>query len=294
MRAFITGAGQVARGLINELTRTDEAVVLRRSNEPIPTARVTPGDAADRASLRALAAHSDAIFHCVHASYDPRAWRRELPEREQAVMDVAYELGKPVVFPESVYAFGRSAESLFEGAPLDPCSPLGEVRAEMLSARRAHPATTISIVAGDLIGPTATIKGSVPKATIIDPIVAGRTAWVLGDPDAPHSMTRIPDLARAMLTASSRADALAPGGDAVLHAPTPPAVSQRRFAQQQADELRLASTRVRAIPNWALLPLVPFSPTTRSLRRQMYLWDYPMVLHPGVLTENAISEGPAQ
>lgn len=284
MRIFITGAGQIARGLVHEIIeRGDEAVVLRRSPGPVPGATVIVGDAGDRAVLLEAARGADAICHCIHAAYDPRAWRRELPHREQAAMDVAAELGIPIVFPESVYAFGHRAEDLREGAPLSPCSPLGEARAELLSDRHAHAATTLSIVAADLIGPTATSKGSVPIATIIGPIRSGRTAWVMGDPDAPHSMTRIPDLARVMVDAAARAGELAAGGDAVLHAPTPPAVSQREFARQVAGTLDGAEPQLRAIPRAALLPMLPFSPTTRSLRAQWYLWDRPMVLRPGVL-----------
>lgn len=285
MRILVTGAGQIARGLVDELTsRGDEAIVLRRASDPVPGARTTSGDAADRALLGELARDADAIVHTVHAAYDPVSWRRELPHREQAVMDVAAELGIPVIFPESVYAFGRGAEDLREGAPVDPCSPLGRVRAELLEARARHAARTISVVAADLLGPTATAKGSVPRSTVIDPVRAGRTAWVLGDPDAPHSITWIPDLARAMLAAVERSASLAPDGDAVLHAPTPPAISLRQLARAVAAASGSSEPAVRSIPVWAMLALAPFSSATRSLRRQLYLWDRPAVLREGRLT----------
>jgi len=94
----------------------------------------------------------------------------DLPDREQAVMDVTAEYGVPVVFPESAYAFGTAAQDLDDGpddgpdggtaeravtGEVEPASPLGEIRARLLAARAAHPARTLSVVAADLIGPTA-------------------------------------------------------------------------------------------------------------------------------------------
>ncbi|MCL6424196.1 NAD-dependent epimerase/dehydratase family protein [Brachybacterium sp. JHP9] len=282
MRSLIIGAGQIGQSLVAELhSRGHETVVLRRSADPVLGTSTVAGDAADRQLLTELARGASAIFHTAHAAYDPRSWRRELPHRERAVMDAAAEAGIPVVFPESVYAFGRGAENLHEGDPVQPCSPLGEVRAELLDARRAHGARTLSIVASDLLGPTATAKGSIPRATVVDPVSSGRSAWVLGDPDTPHAMTWIPDLAHAMAESAARAEQLTTSGDAVLLAPTPPAISLRALAQF-VDESE--SPRVRRIPDWALVPLFPFSPTTRSLHRQLYLWERPVRLHPGALT----------
>ena len=45
-----------------------------------------------------------------------------------------------------------------------------------MRARAAHPARTLSVVAADLIGPTATTSGSVATALVVRPAAAGTIA----------------------------------------------------------------------------------------------------------------------
>ena len=281
MHTLITGAGQIGTQLARDLVRAGHNVtVLRRGSSPIPGTTVISGDAGDPSTLRRAAEGASAIFHCIHAPYAVAAWRRELPQRELAAMDVGAELGIPVVFPESVYAFGRNARDLDESAAVDPVSPLGEVRAELLAARASHPARTASVIASDLMGPTATKRSSVILGTVLTPAAAGATAWVLGNPDAPHAVTSIPDLTRAMLAAVP----LASADDIRLNAPTPAARSQRQMAHDAARITGTSPGAVRGIPAALFGLCAPFSPTTRELYRQRYLWAAPTSLRPGRLT----------
>lgn len=281
MRYLITGAGQIGTQLVRDLVADGhEAIVLRRRSETVSGATVIAGDAGDRDALRSAAAGAAAIFHCIHAPYSAKAWRRELPHRELAVMDVAAELGIPVVFPESVYAFGLGARELDENAVPAPVSPLGRVRAELLAARAAHPARTASVIASDLVGPTAAPKASVIRSTIISPASRGRQVWVMGDPDAPHAVTYIPDLTRAMIAAAS----LARRGGITLNAPTDTARSQRQLAEAVTRAAGYDAADVHRIPAAAFALCAPFSPTTRELFRQRYLWAAPSTIRPGRLT----------
>lgn len=281
MQFLITGAGQIGEQLALDLhAEGHEIVVLRRRAEPVRGAEVRSGDAGDRETLRSAARGADAIFHCIHAAYSARAWRREPPERELATMDVAAESGIPVVFPESVYAFGHGAQDLSEGSAIAPASPLGHVRADLLAARAAHPARTASVVASDLVGPTARPASAVILSTVLASAAAGRRARVLGDPDAPHAVTYLRDLTRAMAAAVP----LAAASDAVLIAPTPPARSQRTMAADAAAAVGRAPAGVSAIPNAVLAAAAPFSPAVRELFRQRYLWSAPSELRAGRLT----------
>ena len=78
---------------------------------------------------------------------------------------------------------------------------------------------------------------------------AGKRAWVLGDPDVPRSVTWIPDLTAAMVSAAEHAGELAPRGTAVLLAPTAPTMTQRQMAEAVAPDGR---ARVSHIPWWIL------------------------------------------
>lgn len=290
MRYLITGAGQIGTQLARDLLAAGhDVVVLRRGSDVEPGARLVRGDAGDPAILRATLTDADgvpaaAIFHCIHTSYDARAWRRDLPQREAAVMDVAAEAGIPVVFPESVYAFGEGAQDLTENAPLAPVSPLGELRADLLRARRAHAATTLSVVAADLLGPTASPDTSVFLQLVLTPASRGKHAWALGDPDVRRSVTHIPDMTAAMLLAAQHATSLAPTGDAILSAPSPAPLSQRELAARTAALTGARPRGISGIPPVILRTAGLFSPMMRELANQAYLWKRQAVLRPGRLT----------
>lgn len=346
MRCVITGAGQIGTQLAHDLTAAghDVTVIRRDGHAPEGTALVR-GDAGDREVLQQAVRGASAIFHCIHSSYSAAAWERDLPHREQAVMDVAAQADVPVVFPESVYAFGLAARDLREqdgreraadergrhepdpqmreaadsgtpsastadtasakdlpAAPSVPASPLGRVRARLLAARAAHPARTLSVVAADLLGPTASPGTSVFLSLVLEPAARGRRAWVMGDPDSPRSATYIPDLTQAMIVAAQNAHELAPSGDAVLLAPSLPPLSQRRMAAEAARAAEAASgpeaasrsaitagtaavtPPVTGIPRWVFRAAGFASPMARELGRQHYLWADRAVLHPGRLT----------
>ncbi|GAB2536286.1 NAD-dependent epimerase/dehydratase family protein [Brachybacterium huguangmaarense] len=291
MRILITGAGQIGAEIARR-ARIDghEAVVVCRTPREVEGARVVVGDAGDPALLARETAQADAVAHCIHAAYDPEAWRRELPRREEAVMDAAAAHDIPVVFPESVYAFGRAAEDLVEGAPLEPCSPLGEVRAELLSARAAHLARTVSVVASDLVGAAASPVASLPLTTVVRPAARGRTPWVLADPEAPHALTDVGDLARAMLHVVAAWDD--PALDRVVHAPTGPARSLQDLAAATARCAGERSRRARAVPRAAVRLGSVAGGMLRSLAQQDYLWRAPCRVRPGRLADEGLAPLP--
>lgn len=287
MKILVTGAGQIGNAIVRSLRTTgDDVTVIRRSAHPIEGVRVIAGDAGKRALLEREARGADAIMHCIHAPYTAKAWREELPHREQAVMDVAESLGIPVIFPESVYAFGTQAHDLHEGAPIHPCSPLGDVRAELLEARTAHSAHTASVVAADLVGKGASAKASVPTMSIVNPTLTGKTCWAFGGPDIPHAMTFVSDLADAMIhVAREHTRVFAGDSSVMLNAPSPTPVTFRELARIVSTRANVSEPKIRTIPAWALSLTGMASPTLRSLSQQRYLWDSPSRLAPGALTE---------
>lgn len=255
MKYLITGAGQIASQLIADLTGSGhQTTVLRRSSKPTSATTTVIADAADRTALARAATGAAAIFHCIHARYDAEVWLKELPPREQAVMDIGVELQIPVIFPESVYAFGENASQLEEGSKIEPCSPLGEIRADLLHRRAEHSATTLSLVASDLLGATAINsmahllrpRGTNPKRL---------HAWIPADLDLPHSWTYLADLSAAMIFAAQHHRELAPSGERILHTPTNPSRSIRDLANDLTTAAGLRPARVHAVPKSILKSL---------------------------------------
>ncbi|WP_114855003.1 NAD(P)H-binding protein [Brachybacterium sp. YJGR34] len=287
MHHLVIGEGQIGRAIIERaLADGDEVTVLRRTSVPSsPGIRRVSGDVLDPAALAEAITGADAVQACFHAPYDARLWARDLPPRELAVLDAAADRGIPVVFPESMYGFQGEAADLVEGAEPTPRDPKGAVRTTLLAQRRDHRARTLSLVAADLIGPSAVGTGAAVVCTmILERLGAGSRPIAIGDPAAPHSLTSIPDLAVAMLHAARRAEHLAPDGDAVLHAPSAPARSQSELIAAASALRGIRERRPLRIPRLALRLLAPVSTLARELHGIGDLWYRPCVLRPGVLS----------
>lgn len=182
--------------------------------EPVATApgRIswTQGDASSAETVRRAADEigAEAIFACVHTAYDSRVWARTLPGLEAAILGAAAALNLPVVFPESVYAFAGLTTPITAESTFAPVEAKGRIRRQLLEARSAHPARVASVLAGDLIGATASPSSSVVRLCITDRIAAGRRAVVPARTDVPHGITVIGDMAAAMIDATQ---SLGPG-----------------------------------------------------------------------------------
>lgn len=308
MHHLLIGEGQIGQAIAaTAIGHGDTVTILRRStvDDAADARRYGPaahlitriaGDASDREVLsRAVAAGpdhgpADTIQACFHAPYDSREWRRTLPAAEAAVLDIAAQQGLPVAFPESMYGYVGHAESLREGASFAPVDDKGRIRAELITARRAHAARTASVIASDLIGPTTVgTFGAVATAMVVEPLVSGRRAFVPGSTRAPHSLTHVPDLAEAMLFAAVHADELAEhfGTDAVVHAPTAPARSLTELAAATMAELDHPGTspKITSIPHAGLAAAGLFERTMREIAALKPLWYGPCRLEPGVLTD---------
>lgn len=289
MHHLVIGEGQIGREVITQALATGDTVtVLRRSEVPAtPDVRRVSGDVLDPAALERALDGAEAVHACFHAPYDARRWARDLPPRELAVLDAAAHRDLPVVFPESMYGFQGGASDLVEGSSPSPQDAKGEVRIALLAQRRTHAARTLSLIASDLLGPTTRgTGGSVVSTMLVEPIAAGRRGIVFGVPDAPHTLTGVPDLARAMLHAARHAERLTgPGrGDAVLHAPSGPALTQREMIADISDLLGRRARRPWRIPRWSLRGLSGFSTFARELSGISGLWYSPCVLRAGILT----------
>ena len=178
-----------------------------------------------------------------------------------------------MVFPESLYSYVRTDEPMTEADPRDRADGKGAVRRDLLAARAAAPAPTVTVVASDFIGPHVTSGGHMGERAF-RAVHSGRRLRVLGSLDQPHSWTYVPDLAAAMIIAADRADL----HGRVLHAPTNPPLTQREVVTAIAAETG------HAVPRWGssragrprLVGLVHTE--TRELAQMDYQFTRPFVM----------------
>ncbi|MER7301419.1 NAD-dependent epimerase/dehydratase family protein [Nocardioides sp. NPDC127514] len=273
---LVIGAGPVGATIAQQLAaRGDRVRLLTRSGSGPVHASIERlrGDATDLDTVTQAAAGVSAVFHCMHGSaYAADTWRAELPRAEKVVLEAAGRAGAVVVFPESLYAYGHVTGPMTEQTPRNADFGKPAVRVELLGARNASPTPTVSVAASDFYGPL--VRTAHAGERMVPTVLAGRTMRVLGDPDAPHSWTYVPDLGTAMIRAADEEGLW----NSFLHAPTAPAISQRALVQLYADVAGVAAPRVGRIPTWIMKAIGTVHAGTRELAEMVYQFDKPFVL----------------
>jgi nucleoside-diphosphate-sugar epimerase len=269
MEHLVIGAGQIGPHVVRQLLAAGQDVtVATRSGHAPADLPATSLDATDGAALRRALVDVDALHLCLHASaYRDDAWRRELPALEATVLAAAASTGTTVVFPESVYAFDASTP-ISATSRIAPRSPLGEVRRDLLAQRTASDARTVSVVAGDFVGPGVGQSHAGPR--MWQPVLDGKTVRPVGDVDTVHAWTYLPDLAATMIAAAD-------GTEPLVVAPAVHA-TQRELVTAFAAAAGVAVPRINAVPLWAMRAVGAFHRETRTIAQTGYLFTEPLQL----------------
>jgi len=272
----VTGAGPVGWTVAELLAEQGNRVriVTRSGSGPEhPLVERLKADVQDPMQVRDAFAGAAAVFHCIHgSSYSADAWRAELPRAEQEVLAAAGAAGAVVVFPESLYSYSQPGRPMTEAGPRNAKGGKRGVRTQLLEARDASPANTVSVVAGDFFGPR--VKTSHAGERMVPAVLAGKKLWVIGSADQPHSFTYVPDLAAAMVHAAGT-PAL---WNNVWHAPTGPAVTQRQLATAFTEAGGVEAPKVSAVPGWALRAMGVVAKDLRELVETLYQFEQPFVM----------------
>ncbi len=102
----------------------------------------------------------------------------------------------------------------------------------------------------------------------------GKSAWVVGRPDLPHSWTDVGDVARALAVAATREDTWGQ----VWHVPSNEPRSQREALTDVLAAGDLPPVAVRGIPDPVFAAMGLVSPLMRELREMSYMFRRPYVL----------------
>ncbi|MFF7458227.1 NAD-dependent epimerase/dehydratase family protein [Kitasatospora sp. NPDC008115] len=232
-------------------------------------------DATAGGPLAEAARGAAALYSCA-APPLPR-WTTDWPPLHASLCAAAEASGAVLVMLGNLYGYGPVDGPLTEDLPLAATGPKGRLRASLWEqARTLHEAGRIRAVevrASDFFGPGVTEGGHLASRAV-PRLLAGRPVSVLGDPDAPHSWSYLPDVAGAL--AEAAADERAWGR--AWHAPTAPAVPIRRMIDLLAAEAGVPPVPVRRLHPAALALAGLFSPLLRELRETRYQFDRPFTL----------------
>lgn len=271
----VTGAGPVGWTVAELLAGAGHRVRILTRNGTGPESQLIqrqPVDVSDPTAVTKAVEGASAVFHCIHAAYNADAWRRELPQSEQNILDAAGREGAVVVFPESLYSYSTPEQVMTEAGPRDATGGKRGVRTDLLKAREASATPTVSVVSADFFGPR--VLQSHMGERVVPRVIAGRRISVIGSADTPHSFTYVPDLAAALI-AAARDERV---WDTVLHAPTLRAITQRQLIAAFAKAAGVPTPNVVAVPGWFVRVLGRVQPLMRELTELLYQTEHPFIM----------------
>jgi nucleoside-diphosphate-sugar epimerase len=272
----VAGLGAVGRAVIDELIGRGLPVraISRHPVRDLPSeVEVVTADLTDAGSARRALAGAAVVYHAASAPY--HRWPELLPPMMRGVIDAAAATGAQIVYADNLYAYGPVEGPLTEDLPHRATGPNGRVRAALADQLlEAHAAGTVRATIGrasDYYGPRG--RQSMVGERLFVLALVGKPPQVLGDPDLLHTVTYLPDFARALVTLGTHDDALGQ----VWHVPSAETLTTRAFAQL-VFETAGHPLRLRVMPSPLLAIAALVSPTLRAVREQQYQREAPWVV----------------
>lgn len=277
MTHVVFGTGAVGLALIDQLAAAGEEVVAvnRSGSARVPSeVKVAAGDAANAAFTAEVSAGAAVVYQCLNPPYTQ--WPELFPPMQAAVIEGAAAAGAKLVSFENLYMYGPT-----EGAPLTEDLPYaadtrkGSVRGQMArDLLAAHEAGTVRVTIGrasDYFGPRGTTSAMGDR--VFYPLLAGKKAQVMGDPDLPHTYSYVPDIAAGLATLGTRDEA----DGRAWHLPNPPTLTTRQFVEKIGD-IAGTTAAVSAMPKAMLNVVGLFNGNVRELKEMLYEFEEPFIV----------------
>jgi len=274
----VLGAGAVGLAIAEVLARRGESVrVVNRSGlrEPVAGVQSVTGNVSDPAFAASSTHGARVVYQALNPPY--HRWAQEFPGLQSAAIAAAQAADARLVVMDNVYMYGRADGRPFtEDRSYDAHTRKGRVRAQMArDLMAAHDAGRVQVTVGrasDFFGPRAG-QQSLIGDSVIPRALADKTAWVMGDPDMPHTYTFIPDIGENLVSLGERDDALG----RVWHLPSPETRTTREVV---ALVYRAAGTnpRLRVAPAPLMRALGLVNRTVREIHEMRYEFDEPFIV----------------
>ncbi len=282
-RHIVIGSGVIGSATAHLLAEQghEVRVISRSGGTARPGIEHVALDVADATALRAATAGAAAIYNCVNPPY--HRWLTDWPSMAASMLDAAEAADAVYVLMGNLYGYGPVDRPMTEEMPLASPAPKAQVRVRMwedaLALHRAGRVRVAEARASDYFGPDA-LGTSHLGDRFVPPLLAGKTIRVVGDPDAAHSFTYVPDIARTLVRLGT--DERAWGR--AWHVPTAPPLSRREIAARMARAAGVATPTVKQIPWWTIRAAGLVQPLMRELEVVRYQWDAPFVVDSSAYT----------
>ncbi|MFJ6935416.1 NAD-dependent epimerase/dehydratase family protein [Streptomyces sp. NPDC101132] len=250
-------------------------VITRAGRSPEPGIEHVALDASDGERLAEAARGAVALYGCAAPPY--HQWAGAWPALAGALCAAAERSGAVLVMLGNLYGYGPVSGRMTEDLPPAATGLKGRVRAaaweQALELHEQGRIRAVEVRASDFFGPGVTEGGHL-AGRVVPRVLRGKSVSSLGDPDAPHSWTYVPDVAGALVELAGEERAWG----RAWHVPTAPARSTRQMVELMAAEAGTGPVAVRALPPAVLTLAGLFSPLLRELKEIRYQFDEPFVV----------------
>ena len=275
----VVGAGPIGSAVARRLADEGASVriVTRSGGGPEhPLIERVAADAADAGRLGELTMGADVLYNCANPRYT--AWERDWPPLSAAMITAARRAGAVYAITGNLYGYGPVPGGVMtEQTPLGATGRKGRVRIRMWREALDSGVRTLEVRAGDYIGAGA---ASVFSAVLLPAAAKGRTAWVPGDLDVPHSFTYTGDVARTLIALAR--DERAYGK--AWHVPSPPPLTIRELAGRYFEVSGTKPVPMRSLPRFVMRAAGLAVPMARELAEMDYQFYRPFVLDTSLTT----------
>jgi nucleoside-diphosphate-sugar epimerase len=232
-------------------------------------------DATDADALSRAAEGAAVLYNCANPA-DYTKWDALWPPLATALLTAAERSGAVYAITGNLYPYGAVDGVMREGLPDAATDHKGRLRARMWAdAKAAHDAGRIRAVevrgsdyVGRGVGPNGHVSRLVPAAR------QGKTAWVFGRKDLPHTFTDVQDVARTLIAAAREETA----HGRLWHVPSNAPTTQEQALRDVLASMGLPMVRMRTIPRAAMACASLVVPFMRELHELSYQWTRPYVL----------------
>ncbi len=278
----VLGAGGATGGaIVRELVGQGRRVraVTRGGNAAASYGTLPPAsfedvaaDVTEREQLRRALDGADVVFHCAQPAY--ARWPQQFPAMTRGIAEAAAAAGVKLVFADNLSMYGPVDGPMTEETPPAAQTKKGKVRAAMAEElMAAHRDGSLRVVIGrssDYFGPGG--LNSAIGERFFKALLAGKKTQWLADLDQPHTISYLPDMARAFVILGEHPEA----DGKVWHTPAAPALTGRRYVELAA---RAAGTPARpaVLGPGTVRALGLFMPALRELPELMYEYERPFV-----------------
>jgi nucleoside-diphosphate-sugar epimerase len=271
MQTILGAGGAVGKELAKELLPYSSRIKLVSRNpkkvnnfDELLAADLTDAKAVDHAVKG-----SEIVYLVAGLPYKIKIWQEQWPKIMQNVIQACKQHNTRLVFFDNIYMYDpNSLGNLTENSPVNPSSEKGKVRAQianmLMKEVKEGRLTAMIVRSADFYGPG--VDTSVVMETVYKNFKKGRKALWMGDVTKVHSITYVPDAAKATALLGNTPDAY----NQVWHLPTSP----ERITGLEL--IRLFAKEMNRSPKFSTISpgFIKFLGLFNSLMREMYEMIY--------------------